>query len=53
MSVFLGVFFLERNEKTINQQNTKTKKQKRTKDHKMQTRRPLSLVTEKSNTETK
>ena len=52
---FFGGSFFERNEKTKKDkiQNKTTKKQKRKKDHKMQTKRPLSLVTKNNNTEAK
>ena len=46
--VFWRVFFFERNEKKDKIQNKTTKNKKRKKDHKMQTRRPLSLVTKKT-----
>ena len=43
---FLGGLYFERNEKTKNKiQNKTTKTKKKKKDHKMQTRRPPSLVT--------
>ena len=48
VSGFFGGSFFERNGKTKQRQiqnKTTQKKQKRKKDHKMQTRRPLSLVT--------
>ena len=44
VSVFFGCFFL-RGMKKKTKFKTKQQKQKRKKDHKMQTRRPLSLVT--------
>ena len=53
VSGFFGGLFFERNEKTKKDkiQNKTTKKQKRKKDHKMQTKRPLSLVTKKATTQ--
>ena len=50
VSGFLGGPFLRGMKTTERRQNSKqhNKKQKRKKDHKMQTRRPLSLVTKKT-----
>ena len=51
--VFWGVFFLRgmKKQKKDKIQNKTTKKQKRKKDHKMQTKRPLSVVTKKTTTQ--